>query len=327
MKEQSYIVSYHINPESILESSENGTLPTVSRTPPRAVLEKLRREVNFGCPVADCGEPYLTWHHFDPPWEEQRHHNPEGMIAVCSNHAAQADRGGDRWTREQILEMKKNPFVTEDKISNYYGYLRKNVVCRIGNLAYGVRNILEIGGERVIGFEVDETGYSRLNLLIRDTEGKPILVMENNFWTAVTSELYDLRCSARGKELEIISNDGFTRLKIRFDDIPLDKFRKDLLASMRKITLPSWVDDFTREMMKSMPDMGATMVDSFLNDIGRPAEVPVWTVLGDLRWKNRFLQIRESEAKIDSNILGMNFITGTGAALVIDETSTVIGRN
>ena len=49
----------------------------------------LRKESNFGC--AKCGEPYLTYHHFDPPWNEKHHANPEGMIALCAKHANAAN--------------------------------------------------------------------------------------------------------------------------------------------------------------------------------------------------------------------------------------------
>jgi hypothetical protein len=37
------------------------------RRPYAHVVRQLRQEVGFRCPVDDCGNPYLTWHHFDPP--------------------------------------------------------------------------------------------------------------------------------------------------------------------------------------------------------------------------------------------------------------------
>src|SRR5918912_315690 len=46
-----------------MPSNQYNTL-TVNRTPPAAVRRELRREVGFGCPVPDCGNPYLYWHHF-----------------------------------------------------------------------------------------------------------------------------------------------------------------------------------------------------------------------------------------------------------------------
>jgi hypothetical protein len=53
----------------------------------------LAEEVGFGCPVEGCGSPYLSWHHFDPPWSERQQHEPQGMIALCRTHHDMADVG------------------------------------------------------------------------------------------------------------------------------------------------------------------------------------------------------------------------------------------
>jgi hypothetical protein len=74
------------------------------RDPYRDVKRRLRREVGFTCPVEGCGNPYLTWHHFDPPWRVEHHHRPEGMIALCLEHAAQADN--DAFTHDQLRALK-----------------------------------------------------------------------------------------------------------------------------------------------------------------------------------------------------------------------------
>jgi hypothetical protein len=120
-----------------------------SHTPPKNVRELLRKEVNFGCPVQGCGIPYLTWHHFDPPWRIKEHNNPEGLIALCQTHAGLAD--GGRWTPDQLREMKQNPFVNLHEMKGSYDYLRTDTICFAGNIAYHVKNILTIDGERVIG--------------------------------------------------------------------------------------------------------------------------------------------------------------------------------
>ncbi|MDH5795639.1 MAG: hypothetical protein OEZ24_05965 [Candidatus Bathyarchaeota archaeon] len=266
------------------------------------VLEKLRKEVNFGCPVPDCGSPYLTAHHFDPPWNVMKHHNPDGMIALCATHAGLAD--GGRWTKEQLRDMKRNPFVTRDKISEFYDYLRKNVVCIVGNVAYKVQNVLEINGERVIGFERDADGYDRLNLLIRNVEGLPILEMKNNFWTGNIGSLYDLRCSARGKDLEIVSKDTLTNLKMRFDDQPSDNFRGVLIKA----------------------GVSQRSIDWFLSIIGAPDVVPTWSVKGRLQWGNRTLEIRDFEIEDERhNVFGMNLIVQGRAAFSFSNGSTAIG--
>jgi hypothetical protein len=299
---------------------------SLNRTPPKAIQEVLRREVNFGCPIPGCGIPYLTWHHFDPPWGTKQHHNPEGMIALCAKDAALAD--GKRWTKNQLRQMKKKPYVSPNQISEHYGYLRKNVVTIIGNVAYNVKNVLEIYGERVIGFERDNEGYNRLNLLIRNKNAKPILVMKNNFWTAISKDLFDLRCSAQGKELEITSKDKQTKLFMRFDDFPLDAFKKKLLKNYQevrsKVELPEWLDE---EEMECIVNDGTYRIDEFVSEIGSPEIVPTWTIKGKLLWGNVHLEIHNSfiENLVTHNIFGMNFMIGATAAFSFTGQSTFIG--
>jgi hypothetical protein len=296
----------------------------MGRTPPQEVLVKLRQEVNFGCPVPDCGIPYLTWHHFDPPWRIKEHHNPEGMIALCATHAALAD--GNRWTRDQLREMKQKPFVPPDRVSDFYGYLRRNVVCVIGNVAYNVRDVLDINGERVIGFERDAEGYDRLNLLIRDSKGLPVLVMENNMWTAYSSDLYDLTCTTQGKELRIVAKDGLTNLKMKFYDFPIEEFREYLVKGQHDTPLPEWLKP---EMVSRLKESvkNTDHVDWFLNEIGKPETVPTWIITGKLSWADSSLVIRDFEIEDERrhNIFRMNFIVGGRAAFSFGRGSVAIG--
>lgn len=78
---------------------------SVERTaPPSAVRLELRREVGFCCPVEGCHWPYLTWHHFDPPWHARQHHDQAGMVALCLQHHKEADSSA--FTPEQLHAFK-----------------------------------------------------------------------------------------------------------------------------------------------------------------------------------------------------------------------------
>jgi len=237
----------------------DSVLEDPGRAPPADVKEQLRREVNFGCPVEDCGAPYLTWHHFDPPWSREHHHRPEGMIALCSTHAAQAD--GDRWTNEQLRGLKAHPFVTTESITEFYGYLRRNVVCRLGSIITAdVVYVLNSNRGPVVYFRKDGDGYDRLNLAISSPSGSPILKMEDNWWTVNPRNLFDLECSARGRTLHIRSNDGSTDFTMRFDDLQIDQFSTEL----------------------EQAGFSKRATDLLLKEIESPATVPVWSLTGSL---------------------------------------------
>src|SRR4029079_17259737 len=78
----------------------------VNRNPPVGVRRVLRQAVGFGCPIPNCGSPYLVYHHFDPPWHEQQHMNPEGIIPLCAQHHAWANQ--KTWTTSQLREFKQS---------------------------------------------------------------------------------------------------------------------------------------------------------------------------------------------------------------------------
>ena len=79
----------------------------MNRNPPLNIKRILRQEVNYGCPVPNCGSPLLIWHHFDPLWSVKQHHNPEGMIALCTQHHPMADSGV--FSSDQLRRFKHTP--------------------------------------------------------------------------------------------------------------------------------------------------------------------------------------------------------------------------
>ncbi len=292
----------------------------VTRIPPVRVREFLRKEVNFGCPVEGCGKPYLTWHHFDPPFHEKPHHNPEGMIALCPTCHGHAT--GGRWTIAQLKKMKKNPFVSREKICENYGYLRKNVVCFIGNIAYNIKNILEVDGERVIGFEKDEEGYNRLNILIKDSEGKKILEMKNNFWTAYTSNIFDLRCSAFGKELEIVSHDKTINFFMRFDDYYKQYFKGLMLIKLIRVN-----EKIGKELTPDQLNQLRYDVNRFIVNIGNPRIIPTWTIKGRIKHLKSYIEIKDTEiVDLNRNIrLNMIIVENMQNALNFSSKGFTIG--
>lgn len=149
----------------------------LNRRPPASVRRQLRREAGFGCPVANCGNPYLEYHHFDPEWHERPHHEPEGMIALCATHHAKAGA----WTAEQCREIKQNPHTGE--VSGRFEWMRREIVAIVGgNYYHETPHMVVVHGEPVVWFDRDESGYLLLNVRMWTISGEPRTQLISNDW-------------------------------------------------------------------------------------------------------------------------------------------------
>ena len=177
----------------------------MNRNPPIHVVRELRNEVGFGCPVSDCSNPYLEWHHFDPPWHIENHHNPVGMIALCTHHHKKADGGA--YTNDQLRAFKNNKAHAE-KVKGQFDWLRNNLLAVVGgNCYYETLKILQIDGHDVVWFNRDEQGYLRLNVKMLSILPRERAVIEDSIWTNIGAPK-DINSPPQGKELRIDYDNG-----------------------------------------------------------------------------------------------------------------------
>jgi hypothetical protein len=125
-----------------------------------------------------CSNPYLEYHHFDPPWRERCHHDPDGMIALCAEHHRKADAGA--FTAEQLRAMKR----PNDRIvSGTFDWLRHKMLSVVGGSFYYETPILvQFRGEPQIWYTRDEQGYLLLNLRMVSASREPRLRLDENDW-------------------------------------------------------------------------------------------------------------------------------------------------
>lgn len=178
---------------------------------PKHVKEILRKEVGFGCPVRNCGNPYLEYHHFDPPVHIKPHNNPEGMIALCPHHHKKAD--GSAYTVEQLHQFKQNK-VHSSFVSGNLEWLRRDILSIVGGNAFYETPIpIQIDGHNVVKFTRDELGYQRLSIGMLSLLPEERIIIEENSWENIGDPL-DLRSPPQGKELEVrYSNSDYLYLK------------------------------------------------------------------------------------------------------------------
>ena len=209
----------------------------MNRTPPVAVLRELRNEVGFACPVQACNSPFLEWHHFDPPWREENHHNPKGMIALCREHHIQADVGA--FTTEQLLEMKSKH--NDSLASAKFNWLRNKILLVLGGSYFYDFNVaLQYGGRPIVWFERDENNNLLLNFDMLSTSREKRACMRKNQWYSSGLE-EDIVCPPSGRKVQIRYDNGdFISIEFLEKTNSFDLFTKFPRASpdIRNLTYP-----------------------------------------------------------------------------------------
>jgi hypothetical protein len=178
---------------------------------PSKVKEVLRSEVGFGCPVKGCGNPYLEYHHFDPPVSVRPHNDPAGMIALCAQHHKKAD--GGTYTIEQLHALKSDK-ANAQLVKGNLDWLRRDLLAVVGGvLYYETPIIIVIDNHELVSLKRDNEGYLRLSINMLSINAEERLIVEDNSWENIGSPI-DLRCPPQGKELEVkYANGDFLYIK------------------------------------------------------------------------------------------------------------------
>jgi hypothetical protein len=187
-----------------------------SRDPPKGVKEALRQEVGFGCPMRDvgtdyCGSPYLTYHHFDPPWAEEHHQDPARMIALCATHHLRADA----LTVDQCKELKETALSRAGEIAGRFDWLRRDMLAVVGgDYYYETPTLIRVGDRPLVWFNRDEQNRLLLNLDTPDAAGTQRVSLRDNDWI-VRGDPTDVESPPMGRRLTIRYADG-DRLVVKF---------------------------------------------------------------------------------------------------------------
>ena len=210
----------------------------LSRNIPVNVKKILREEVNFVCPVPDCLNPYLEWHHFDPPWSKMKHHNPEGMIALCCEHHIQADNGA--FTDNQLFSFKKNAKKLNKLTSGKFNWMRNKLLIVVGgNFYWETPIIFKYRCFPIIWFERDLNNNLLLNLRMLTSSKKSRAYIVNNEWYNTGKE-EDIICPPSSKKLQIKYNNG-DFVSIEFIELlNLEMIKKNIPIQIVKIGISNF---------------------------------------------------------------------------------------
>lgn len=242
----------------------------ISRTPPANIKQVLRQEVNFGCPVRystteGCGCPILTYHHFDPPWVDNYVHNPEGMIALCPTHHNQAD--GGIWTKAQLCQMKKNPFI-DNLLKIPWPWRTEGLVVKIGqSLVLGSGSPMRLRGYKLLGFHPSETTQLGGKVIsfdaqVPDKNGDIWLNINDNWFEAHINNVKDILFTPQQRQFQATHYDG-SHMKLKFFKVNFSNFQSwycGIIRSTFENKATGTMEKFVSDCIKSIERKG--LVDS-----------------------------------------------------------------
>jgi hypothetical protein len=187
------------------------------REPPVAVRRQLAEEVGFGCPVEGCGSPYLTWHHFDPPWAEREHHDPSGMVALCRDHHPEAD--AKTFTIEELRKFKREGRDRSRILGARFNWMRRQVLAVVGgNFFFETPIAVQYCHMPVVWFNRDPEGRLLVNLQALTTSEEPRMLMLDNFWMTEGTDEREIQCPPSGRLVSATYPNG-DNLKVEFREL------------------------------------------------------------------------------------------------------------
>ena len=147
----------------------------------------------------------MEWHHFDPPWKVEPHHNPDGMVALCAEHHKKADNGA--YTNEQLSRFKQAK-VDSALIRGQFDWRRNKLLAVVGgNFYYETPRVLVIDGHDVVSLTRDEEGYLLLSVQMLSLSTEVRLEMTDNCWENIGNPI-DLVSPPSGKDLRVRYENG-----------------------------------------------------------------------------------------------------------------------
>jgi hypothetical protein len=240
--------------------------------------------VGFGCPVELCDSPYLSWHHFDPPWAVGQHQNPDGMVALCVLHHGQADAGA--FTVEQLRAFKdptRNR--AESRLRGRFVWRRDRLVLLAGgNWWSGCEILLKCGPIPIIWLSRDHDGYELLNLDLFDAAGVARLQLRDNDWV-VDREVDDLVCTPRKASLIVKTASLGAELSVSFERATRQDVTRRAIDILRAgyQDLPEWVRAQIGDRVPSPEEHGADTANKLLDGIPEAGSA-LCVIEGQLRW-------------------------------------------
>ena len=157
------------------------------RNIPADVKRKVRQRCGFGCVI--CGNAIVKYEHFNPPFEQAKKHDPDGMALLCGGCDNEKTTGFG--STRIVSDALKNPFCLRRGYTAH-GLKMENdyPVVVVGTTRWEKTiTIFEVFGEPILQIEPPEkpnTPYLITGLFC-DEEGNELFRIVRNEWIGSTS--------------------------------------------------------------------------------------------------------------------------------------------
>jgi hypothetical protein len=137
------------------------------------------------------------------------------MIALCLEHAAQADNGA--FANEQLQALKESGGDRREKVGGRFNWMRHEILARVGgNFYYRTPVIFQLGTVPCVWLTRDERQHLMVNFRMPTLSGSPRASMIDNFWS-VPTDIDELVCPPMGRVIEVTYRNG-DRFKVEFSE-------------------------------------------------------------------------------------------------------------
>ncbi|MCX6680634.1 MAG: hypothetical protein NTX42_09775 [Methanothrix sp.] len=157
----------------------------LSRDIPEPTKRDIRKRCGFGC--VKCGFAYYQYHHFDPPFEEAKSHDPRGITLLCGR-CHDLEKGG-LLSQDSVRVCNKNPIC----LTNGFSFFPLDLGTKTPEVILGtnmfINNPIIIEGYGLPLLEIEapeESGTPfRISAVFQNKLGKEIARIVQNEWHGV----------------------------------------------------------------------------------------------------------------------------------------------
>jgi hypothetical protein len=188
---------------------------------PKPKRRSIRQRCGFGCVV--CGDPFILYHHFDPPFAEAHEHRAEGITLLCER--CHGDETHHRLAPDCVRQNNANPYCicaghTRHCLVRSSISTGKPLTFKIGSATFDTRVVLMYEWEELISFKPPEAENApwRLSAKISDLNGRELLKIVDNEWR-IGIERYDITTCGETIEVREARGKVILVMQVTMDDL------------------------------------------------------------------------------------------------------------